>query len=152
MLGRRAVAKVSSKPGKTRTLNLFLCARSLVLADLPGFGYAKASKSEQRRWAGDVESYFAVRDSLRAVILLVDTRHFPMPADLDAIDWFAALGKPVLVVLTKADKVKRSDLNRRKADIAGILKGKHVEFAVFSAKTAMGKKDVWTWIRETASA
>jgi GTP-binding protein len=83
-------------------------------------------------------------------VLLIDIRHFPMPIDREAIDWFASLGRPLLLVFTKADKLKRRELSRRESDIAGISREKKIEYAVFSAKTNLGKKEVSGWIRKTA--
>ena len=119
--------------------------------DLPGFGYASASRAERKRWTRDIEHYIENRGALEAVILLVDLRHFPMPIDADAIEWLESLGKPFLVLMTKADKVKQSELARRKADISGLMDTKPVESIRFSAKTGLGKKEVWHWMRKTLS-
>lgn len=146
ILARRSIAHVSSRPGKTRTLNLYLCGRRFVLADLPGYGYSRASKAEQARWTRDVEAYIANRENLKAMVLLVDGRHAPMKADIEAIDWLSALELPFLVVLTKMDKLKRAEIRRRQADIAGMCGKQQVESALFSAKTALGKKEIWSWI------
>jgi GTP-binding protein len=146
VLGRRDAARVSSKPGKTRTINLYLCDGRLVLADLPGYGYAKASKSERSRWARDIDAYFRRSANLRAVVLLVDVRHFPLERDLQAMDWLSGLGKPLLVVLTKSDKLSRSELSRRLKETTGIQDVDRVEFIAFSTRTGLGKKEVWSWI------
>jgi GTP-binding protein len=146
ILARKSIARVSSSPGKTRTLNLYLCNRQFVLTDLPGYGFSRASKVERARWTRDVEAYIANRESLRAMVLLVDGRHSPMKVDIEAIEWLSALDLPFLVVFTKMDKLKRAELRRRQADIAGMCERHHVESAVFSAKTALGKKEVWSWI------
>jgi GTP-binding protein len=152
LVGARGLARVSSKPGRTRTINLYLCDDRFVLADLPGYGYSQAPKHESERWARDVEHYLAHRSNLRAVIHLMDIRHFPMPADLAALDWSATLNKPFLAVLTKADKLKRSQLKRARLDISGMCAGYRVESVMFSARTGLGKKDVWSWIERTAVA
>jgi GTP-binding protein len=150
ILGARGVARVSSTPGRTRTINLYLCDRRLVLADLPGYGYSRAPKKEKGRWVRDVEHYFAHRDNLKAVIQLIDIRHFPMAVDLDAVDWLVTLGKPFLVVFTKADKLKRSQLTQSERDISGMWPGHRVDCVTFSAKTGLGRKDVWSWIEKAA--
>jgi len=152
MVGRKNIAKTSSTPGKTRTINMFLLEGRFVLVDLPGFGYASAPKAERKRWTEDIENYIKVRSTLKAVILLVDMRHFPVAIDLDAIEWLEALGKPFLIVLTKADKLKRGELARREADIYGLVGGKAVESIRFSAKTGLGKKEVWNWIKKSLNA
>jgi len=152
MVGRKSIAKTSATPGKTRTLNMFLCEGGFVLVDLPGFGYASAPRAERERWTRDIEEYVRVRSTLKAVVLLVDMRHFPVAIDTDAIEWLEALGKPFLLVLTKADKLKRGELAKREADIYGLVGGKAVESIRFSAKTGLGKKEVWNWIRRSLNA
>jgi GTP-binding protein len=149
LVGRKSLAKTSARPGKTRTINMFLTDGRLALVDLPGFGYSSASRAERERWIRDIEYYIRNRSALRAAILLVDIRHFPLPVDAEAIRWLESLGKPFLVVMTKADKLKRSELAGRSADISGILNGKPVESIRFSAKTGIGKKEVWHWIEKT---
>jgi GTP-binding protein len=149
MTGRRGMARVSSKPGMTRTINFFLCRGDMILVDLPGYGYSRASRSEQARWARDIEFYLDGRENLKGLVLLGDLRHFPAGGDADALEWFVDLGLPLLVVLTKSDKLKAGEASRRTAQISGDLKGKPVEFVVFSAKTGQGKKEVWRWIEKT---
>jgi len=148
MTGRRGMARVGSKPGMTRTINFFLCGGNRILVDLPGYGYSKASRSEQARWAKDIEFYLGGRESLKGVVLLGDLRHFPTASDTEALDWFLDLKIPLLVVLTKADKLKAGEVKRRRNQISGALKGKKIEFVVFSAKTGTGKKEVWGWIEK----
>ncbi len=152
LVGRRNLARTSSTPGKTRTINMYVCDRRLVLVDLPGFGYAGVPQAERRRWAADIEHYIRSRETLQAVILLGDMRHFPLAIDIDAVEWLEALGKPFLLVLTKADKVKASGLARRQADIDGLIGGKAIESIRFSAKTGLGKKEVWNWIMRSLNA
>lgn len=147
--GRRGIARVSSKPGMTRTINFFLCGGKSILVDLPGYGYSRASRSERERWARDIEFYINGRENLKGVVLLGDLRHFPAGGDADALEWFVELGLPLLIVLTKADKLKAGEAKRRTAQIAGALKDKPVEFVMFSAKTGQGKKEVWRWIEAT---
>jgi GTP-binding protein len=147
MIGRRGMARVSSRPGMTRTINFFLCG-DRILVDLPGYGYSRASRSEQARWARDIEFYFNARDNLKGVILIGDLRHFPAKSDTEALEWFLGLGIPLLVVLTKSDKLKTGEARRRKNQIAGDFKDRAVEFIVFSAKTGTGKREVWGWIEK----
>jgi GTP-binding protein len=146
VLARRGAARVSARPGKTQTINLFLCDRRFVLTDLPGFGYARAPKAEQKRWARDLDAYFSHGDTLRATILLMDLRRLPLEADMEALDWFAGLEKPVLVVLTKADKLKRAELSRAEREIAGWSWPGGSKQVIFSARTGRGRKEVLEWI------
>jgi GTP-binding protein len=152
IVGRKSIAKTSSTPGKTRTINMFIVGGKFVLVDLPGFGYASVPRAERKRWTKDIEEYMRTRNTLKAIILLVDMRHFPVTLDVEAIEWLEALGKPYLIVLTKADKLKRSELAKREADIYGLVGGKAVESIRFSAKTGLGKKEVWNWITRSLNA
>ena len=152
MVGRKGIAKISSTPGKTRTINMFLCENKFILVDLPGFGYASVSRAERQRWTRDIEHYIASRKTLKAVLLLVDLRHFPLDIDAEAIEWLQSVDKPFMVVMTKADKVKMGDLARRKADIDGLIREKTLDSIRFSAKTGLGRKEVWHWITRTLRA
>jgi GTP-binding protein len=151
LTGRRGIARVGSKPGMTRTINFFLCGERRILVDLPGYGYSKASRSEQARWAKDIEFYLTGRETLKGMILIGDLRHFPTPIDTEALNWFLSLDIPLLVVLTKADKLKAGEVKRRRNQISGALRDKPMEFVVFSAKTGTGKKEVWGWIEKVAN-
>lgn len=148
LMARHKIARVSSRPGKTRTINLYLCNKSFVLADLPGYGFSRAPRTERGRWARDIEAYLTRRADLRAIVLIVDIRHFPMQIDLDALDWLSSLAKPVLAVFTKVDKLGREELGRRESDISGMCAQRRLEYAMFSAKTGVGKKDVWNWMEK----
>lgn len=110
MTSQRQLAKTSSTPGKTQLLNYFIVNDDFYLVDMPGFGFAKVSKTERSRWASVAESYFLERANLRAVGLLIDSRHPGLEADGEVVQWFTEQGIPFFIVLTKADKVKQSDL------------------------------------------
>lgn len=146
LIGRRGIARVSSTPGRTRTLNFFECDDAFVLVDLPGYGYSKASRGERQRWARDVDVYLSSRETLRGIILIGDIRHFPTPSDMGALEWLGGLSRPLLVVLTKADKLGRGALKGRIADISGMLSGICVQYQAFSAKTGLGRREVRNWI------
>jgi GTP-binding protein len=106
LLGRRALAKVSAAPGKTRLVNYFLVNGELYFVDLPGYGYARTSQELRRQWAALVEGYLRTGRT-RLVVQLLDIRHEPTRQDLDGIAWFCHNLVPVVVVLTKADKLGR---------------------------------------------
>ncbi len=152
ILGRHKIARVSSKPGMTRTINLYLCDGHFVLADLPGYGYSRAPKFERQRWAQDVMVYFKKREQLRGCVLLVDVRHFPFEIDIDALNWLRSFGHDILLVLTKCDKICRSELVRVEREISGLNYNPPIESLMFSAKTRLGKKEVITWIRNRIEA
>jgi GTP-binding protein len=151
LIGRKGMARVSSTPGRTRTLNFFQCDDSFMLVDLPGYGYSKAPRGEQQRWARDVDAYLLRRETLSGIILIGDIRHFPTRSDTEALEWIEGLSRPLLVVLTKADKLGRGALKGRLSDITGMLSGANVQYQLFSAKTGLGRREVRSWIDKTVT-
>ena len=107
---QRSLAQVSSAPGKTRTINFYVVNEDWVLVDLPGYGYAKAAKSERDRFNDFVADYLEFREGLRHVFVLLDSRHEPQRIDLDFVSWLVEKGVPFSLVFTKADKVKAGRL------------------------------------------
>lgn len=147
LTGRKALVRVSSTPGRTRLLN-FIDAeveaagtgRPLRLCDLPGYGYAKVSKGERRKWGTMVERYVRERGGLSLVVLIVDARHDPTDQDVQMMEWLAAVSRPALVVATKIDKIgkdKRGAVLRRLREHLG------AEVLPFSSVTGEGKDAVW---------
>lgn len=112
LLNRKALAKVSSTPGKTATIN-FYDIDGAYLVDLPGYGYAKVSKSEQQRWAGLMDGYFKQQRDIRLVVQLIDSRHAPTALDLQMLGFLADMELPFVIALTKTDKLKKSELEKR---------------------------------------
>ena len=110
MLNRKKLAKTSSTPGKTRTINFYKINQAFYLVDLPGYGYAKVSKKERDSWGGMINTYLSKRESLREVVLLVDCRHDPSGDDLQMYEWIQKQGFGSIVIATKADKLSRSKL------------------------------------------
>ncbi len=152
VLDRRRVARVSSTPGMTRTINLYLCDDRFILSDLPGYGYSKAPKFERERWRRDMEIYFGRRAALKGCVLLVDVRHFPMKIDLDAMRWLHSFNHQLLVVLTKCDKLSRAALAEKEKQMAGLALDPAIQYRLFSAKTGLGKKEVIGWIMKRTKA
>ena len=111
------MAKISSSPGKTRLVNFFVINEKFLLVDLPGYGYAKAPRSEKDTWAGMIEGYFNVTRSLRALLILVDIRHDPTGDDLKMFEWAAHFGLHVIIAATKADKIAKTKRFQRLNDI-----------------------------------
>ena len=122
LTGNSKLARVSASPGKTRLINYFLIDKSYYLVDLPGYGFAKAPKSEQQRWGQMIEGYLQRSENLAAVFVLVDIRHRPSADDKMMVDWLRAFGIPFHVIATKADKVSRAQQQRLLMDIAFDLK------------------------------
>ena len=122
LTNRKKLAKVSGTPGKTRLVNFFLINNDFYLVDLPGYGYAKVSKSEKDSWGKTVEMYLTNREQLKRVVLLVDSRHKPTGDDIMMNDWFKHFGYNVVVVATKSDKLTKNELKKSEKVIKETLK------------------------------
>ncbi|MGI5949852.1 ribosome biogenesis GTP-binding protein YihA/YsxC [Peptoniphilus sp.] len=118
MLGRKNLARTSSTPGKTRTINFYNVNDKLRLVDLPGYGYARVSKSEKEKWAGIINEYLETRENLLETILLVDIRHEPTELDKQMYDYIIHSGFSGIVIATKKDKIKKSQVNKHVDAIA----------------------------------
>jgi len=147
ILGRRSEARVSKTPGKTRTANYFVINQKFFLVDMPGYGYAKAPKTERARFQQLFQQYLEADDRRSALVQLIDARHDPTDLDLDSIERLWAARRPMCLVFTKADKVSRNKLD---ATIAKALRGMDVGHdtgvVAFSSVTGQGKKELWAWI------
>lgn len=121
LTNRKSLARVSGSPGKTRTINFYRINDEFRIVDLPGYGYAKASKSLTEGWGEMMEKYLETRQGLRVVAQLVDVRHAPSKQDLQMYEYLKYYGLDGLVVLTKADKVSRNELNKNTAMIRKAL-------------------------------
>ena len=117
ILGRKALARTSSQPGKTRTINFYGVNDMMYVVDLPGYGYAKVSDSERRRWSGLIEGYFHQDRDIRLVLSLLDIRHAPSADDLTMLDFLIDSELPFAVVLTKTDKLTNNQLKVRMEEI-----------------------------------
>lgn len=146
LTNKKNLAKISSTPGKTIFLNFFLINDKIYFVDLPGYGYARTSKSTQRSWEKLVEGYLMKSQNLKGVVQIIDIRHPPFESDLQLLEWLDFHNRQTLVVLTKADKLSRSKalLNQRKAEEE--LQKKNNSIVIFSAKTRQGKDQVLKWI------
>ena len=142
----RGLARTSSTPGRTQTINFFLVDERIYFVDLPGYGFAKVSKSERDSWKGLIESYLAGRKELKLALMLVDCRIPPTESDRMLKEWLDYHGIPNAVVLMKADKLSRNKLNQALRSSAELLGTK--ETIAFSAITGLGKDAVLSRIRE----
>ena len=115
LCGRKALARVSSTPGKTATINFFTLCAEVSLVDLPGYGYAKRSDDEKRRWASLMEHYFNSGRDIRLVVLLLDSRHKPSADDFNMLDFLRQAELPFMVVLTKTDKLNKTEYRENMA-------------------------------------
>lgn len=147
MLNRKGLARISSKPGKTQTLNFFLINDLLHFVDVPGYGYAKVSKSERAAWGKMIETYFTTREQLKAVVLIVDLRHPPTEDDVMMYDFLKYYQIPCIIIATKADKVPKGKWQKHVKVIRETLDLEaNDQIVVFSAETGEGKDAAWTII------
>ena len=144
----RNLAKISHTPGKTRQINFFLINESLHFVDLPGYGYAKVSKSIKESWGKLIEEYLKKSQNLKGVVLLIDARHEPFEADLQLLEWLDFYQREKLVVLTKIDKLSRSALLFNVKKTSEILSLNSDSLVLFSAKTGEGKEKILNWISD----
>ncbi|MGT2754083.1 ribosome biogenesis GTP-binding protein YihA/YsxC [Streptococcus ovis] len=149
LLGRKNLARTSSKPGKTQQLNFYNIDDKLRFVDVPGYGYAKVSKTERAKWGKMIEEYLTSRDNLRAVVSLVDMRHDPSADDVQMYEFLKYYEIPVIVVATKADKIPRGKWNKHESAIKKKLDfEKSDHFVVFSSETRHGFEEAWNSILE----
>ncbi|WP_147532536.1 ribosome biogenesis GTP-binding protein YihA/YsxC [Bacillus marasmi] len=144
MLNRKALARTSSKPGKTQTLNFFLINESFYFVDVPGYGYAKVSKKEREAWGKMIETYITSREPLKAVVLLVDLRHPPTVDDQTMYHFLKHYNIPCIIIATKADKIPKSKWQKHVKITKETLE-LHEEdhFVMFSSETGEGKDKAW---------
>ncbi len=148
LIGRKRMAKVSSTPGKTRSLNFFLINDRFFLVDLPGYGYAKVSKDTRHGWRRLIEDYLTTSARLIGLVLLVDCRRELTDDDLILVRWLSQRELPVLSVVTKTDKLGRDKVQRK---IAQVERELGFEAVAFSAVTGAGKKELLSAIRSLLS-
>jgi len=146
LTGKKDLARTSSTPGKTRTINFYRLNRAFFLVDLPGYGYAKAPKSESRRWKKFIEQYFESREGIALAIQLVDSRMEPTPLDMGLAEWLDHLGIPRLIVATKIDKLSGSERAVQQRVISEAFGGREVILS--SAETGTGCKEIWNRVHE----
>ncbi len=137
---RKKIARVSSTPGKTRELNFYRVNGRFLLVDLPGYGFARVPDEMRESWRKLVEGYLATEERLRGVVHLVDARHDPMETDKQMVAFLAALQLPTLVILTKIDKLSRSERTGKEDEAARVLGLDAEQILPFSAKTGEGRE------------
>lgn len=149
MLNRKALARTSSQPGKTQTINFYSVQDTYMFVDLPGYGYAKVSKTDRERWGKLIEGYLEKREQLKKIILLIDIRHEVGNNDKMMYDWIKHYHNEVIVVATKMDKIKRSQVQKH---LSMIRKGLNLmpedKLVGFSSETKQGKEELWKVIEE----
>ena len=151
MLNRRALARTSSRPGKTQTVNYYLVQgdTDLYFVDLPGYGYAAAGMEIRQQWGKMIERYLHGSQDLRAVLLLLDIRHAPSANDVQMYAWIKEQGYRPVLVATKLDKIKRSQIDKQKKLLRETLQADAETLLVpFSSETKAGREELWKRIRE----
>ena len=151
LLNRKKLVKVSSTPGKTRSINFFLINQTFYFVDLPGYGYAKVSRTLQQDWQALMEQYLLKCSNLNAVVLLFDLRHKITSMDCEFLRWLEHHGMAYVLVGTKADKLSGNELSKQTAANRRFLKnelGKETDIVVFSSVTGKGKDELWSCLRQ----
>jgi GTP-binding protein len=141
LLGVRNLARTSSTPGRTQSLNFFSINEQFRFVDLPGFGYARVPKNIKSTWGEMVTNYLANRRQLVLSIHLVDSRHEPTKQDLQLHEWLEQSGQPRLIVATKSDKLSNNELRKSLEHISRVLNDNRV--VAYSAKTGRGRDELW---------
>ncbi|MBM7584864.1 GTP-binding protein [Bacillus pakistanensis] len=148
MINRKALARISSKPGKTQTLNFYKIEEALYFVDVPGYGFAKVSKREREAWGKMIETYITSREQLRAVVMIVDLRHPPTKDDLMMYDFLKHYEIPCIIIATKADKIPKGKWEKHlKVTKESLDLEKGDEIVLFSSETGLGKDKAWTAIQ-----
>ncbi len=147
MLNRKSLARTSSQPGKTRTINFYNVNDSIYIVDLPGYGYAKASKTDIQKWSVMIEKYLQKRECLSGIILLIDIRHEPSKNDIMMYDWLKHYGYDIIIAATKSDKLNRSQIPKHLSIIKKILNlSSEDKLIAFSGTAKTGVAELWAEI------
>lgn len=147
LMNRKALARTSAQPGKTQTINFYNINDAMYLVDLPGYGYAKASEEVKAKWGKMIENYLHTSKRLKAVFLLIDIRHDPSANDRMMYEWMVYQGFAPIIIATKLDKIKRSQIQK---NVKAIREGLGVQpgttIIPFSAETKQGREEIWELI------
>ena len=147
LMNRKSLARTSGQPGKTQTINFYKVNREMYLVDLPGYGYARVSQSEKEKWGKMIERYLHTSRNLKAVFLLIDIRHAPSANDCQMYEWILHNGFRPIIIATKLDKLKRSQVQKNlKILREGLRLEKDVTVIPFSAETKQGREEIWELI------
>ena len=153
LISRKAYARTSAEPGKTQTINYYSINDEMYLVDLPGYGYAKVSEQEKIKWGQLIERYLHSSAQLKAVFLLIDTRHAPSENDRIMYQWIVDQGFHPIIIATKLDKIKRSQVQKQmKVLREGLKLIPGTTIIPFSSQTKQGRDEIWELIEEYALA
>ncbi len=144
LMNRKSYARISATPGKTQTINFYNINDEMYLVDLPGYGYAKVSRQEKEKWGKMIERYLHGSKQLRAVFLLIDIRHEPSANDKMMYDWVVSQGYNPIIIATKLDKLKRSQVDKHvKMLRQGLKLVPGTRVILFSSVTKQGRDEIW---------
>nr|WP_296266190.1 ribosome biogenesis GTP-binding protein YihA/YsxC [uncultured Merdimonas sp.] len=144
LMNRKSYARISATPGKTQTINFYNINEELYLVDLPGYGYAKVSEQEKQKWGQLIERYLHGSRQLKAVFLLIDIRHEPSANDKMMYDWVVSQGYHPIIIATKLDKIKRSQVDKHlKMLRTGLSLVPGTKIIPFSSMTKQGRDEIW---------
>ncbi len=147
LINRKALARTSSQPGKTQTINFYNVNNDLYFVDLPGYGFANVPQSVKEKWGKMIENYLKSSQMLKAVFLLIDIRHDPSKNDKEMYDWIVYNGYEPVIIATKLDKIKRSQIDKQiKAVRMGLNAKKETIIIPFSSVTKQGRDEIWQTI------
>ena len=152
LVNRRHLVKTSSTPGRTQLINFFMINGNLMLVDLPGYGYARVPAAVKKQWGPMIEAYLSGRPSLKAVVLLMDLRRVPGVEELNFMDWLRQYGVTPIPVLTKCDKLSKTNQAKQRRVNAEALGMPGDGLILFSAKSGQGKEPLWQLIQKTIEA
>lgn len=149
LMNRKSLARTSAQPGKTQTINYYNVNGQIFLVDLPGYGYTKVSKAVKEKWGKLVERYLYSSHALQAVFLLVDIRHAPSENDKMMYQWIVSNGYNPIIIATKSDKLKRSQLPKHVKEIrTGLQLPEETQLIPFSATSKQGREEIWKIMEE----
>jgi len=149
LVGQKKLAKTSKTPGRTQMLNFFEINEKYYFVDLPGYGYAKAPDHIKKQWGKLVDKYLDQSKFLSGLVFLLDCRREPNADEMVLLDWVRRRQLNFIIVLTKADKLNRSKLNKKSQEIQQALNIKPI---LFSTQSGTGKKELWDWVEKAVSA
>ncbi len=152
LVNRRNLVRTSSTPGRTQLLNFFNINQSFSLVDLPGYGFAKVPLAVKKAWGPMMRTYLEVRESLKGVVFILDIRRLPREEDIQLLDWLEEFGVPTIPVITKIDKLNRSQRDKHVTQIAEATGLPKEAFSLFSAHTREGKDEIWERIEDALEA
>ena len=153
LIERRSLARTSSQPGKTQTMNFYRINDRFHFVDMPGYGYAKASKTEREKWGKMIEKYLRNRENMIMIFQLIDSRHEPSEDDILMYEWLVYYGLNPVIIATKADKLSKTNLKKSLNCIVRSLNLQSTqEVILFSAETKLGKEAVWGQIESALKA